>query len=173
MALLNPSVEWALSEHPSVYMIERGVADPAVVAPLGRKAVTAARIWNTVFREVPDPLVAGAPLGPVPKPDGPDFVLPPAPEEPGIQGAPSAPTSTQTSEFMAGKVVYSVVFVESSGGTGNCSPADPQTENWSTTRQTTVLSEISAGLAFLDFACQQSETVDLHAGQPGYPGHVL
>ncbi|MGH8490734.1 MAG: hypothetical protein ACREXS_18195 [Gammaproteobacteria bacterium] len=49
---------------------------------------------------------------------------------------------------MAGKVVYSVVFVESSGGTGNCSPADPQTENWSATRRTTVLSEISASLAF-------------------------
>jgi hypothetical protein len=49
---------------------------------------------------------------------------------------------------MAGSVVYSVVFVESSGGTGNCSPADPQTENWDSGRQTTVLSEISAGLAF-------------------------
>lgn len=147
VALLNPSVEWALSEHPSVYMIERGVVDPAVVAPLDRKAVTAARIWNTVFREVPDPLAAGAPLGPVPEQDGPDFVLPP-PEETGVQGAPRAPTSTQTSEFMAGNVVYSVVFVESSSGTGNCSPADPQTENWITTPTDTVLSEISAGLTF-------------------------
>ena len=49
---------------------------------------------------------------------------------------------------MAGKVVYSVVFVESSGGTGHCSPADHQTENWSAARQTTVLSQISAGMAF-------------------------
>jgi hypothetical protein len=59
-----------------------------------------------------------------------------------------APTSTQTSEFMAGTIVYSVVFIESSGGTGSCSPADPQTENWSASRRSAVLAEISAGLAF-------------------------
>jgi hypothetical protein len=49
---------------------------------------------------------------------------------------------------MAGSVAYSVVFVESSGGTGNCSQPDTETENWDSGRQATVLSEISAGLAF-------------------------
>lgn len=60
-----------------------------------------------------------------------------------VGGAPSA---IQTSEFMAGTAVYSVVFVESSGGSGNCSPADPQTENWSAIRQQEVLTEINDGL---------------------------
>jgi hypothetical protein len=40
------------------------------------------------------------------------------------------------------------VFVESSGGTGYCSPPDSQTENWDTTRRNAVLGEISAGLSF-------------------------
>jgi hypothetical protein len=47
---------------------------------------------------------------------------------------------------MAGTVVYSVIFVESSGGSGNCSPADPQTENWDAGRQGLVLQKIDAGL---------------------------
>ena len=89
---------------------------------------------------------AGLPPPPS-QPDGPDFLIPP-PEAPGVQTVTGAPSSTQTSEFMAGTAVYSVVFVESSGGSGNCSPADPQTENWNAARQATVLSEISDGLAF-------------------------
>ncbi len=147
VATLNAEVELALSQHSAVARLERGVVDPASLRPLGGQAELAAHIWNTVFRGVPDPIAASAPAGPPPELDGPDFLIPPpeAPGEPTVLGAPSA---TQTSEFMAGTVVYSVVFVESSGGTGNCSPADPQTENWSGARQTTVLSEISDGLAF-------------------------
>ncbi|MBM3122938.1 MAG: hypothetical protein FJZ97_12255, partial [Chloroflexi bacterium] len=49
---------------------------------------------------------------------------------------------------MAGTVVYSVVFVESSSTAGNCSPPDTQTEDWSAARQTTVLTEIADGMAF-------------------------
>jgi hypothetical protein len=56
---------------------------------------------------------------PPPEWSEPDGLVPP-PEDPGEGGAPS---STQSSEFMAGNIVYSVVFVESSGGAGNCSPA--------------------------------------------------
>jgi hypothetical protein len=41
-----------------------------------------------------------------------------------------------------------VVFVESNGGTGNCSPADAQTENWSTARMDSVIAEVTEGLAF-------------------------
>lgn len=68
-------------------------------------------------------------------------------DEPEGEG-PAAPTSSQTSEFMAGTAVASVIFVESSGGSGNCSPADPETEEWSTPRQTEVLSQIGIGLDF-------------------------
>jgi hypothetical protein len=49
---------------------------------------------------------------------------------------------------MAGTVVLSVVFVESSGGSGFCTPSDPQTENWDPSRQAKVLSEISDGMGF-------------------------
>jgi len=147
VATLNANVELALRQQPAVARIERGVVDPASLTPLGGQAETAAYIWNTVFRGVPDPIAASAPSGPPPERQGPDFLIPP-PEVPGIRTVPSAPSSTQTSEFMAGTVIYSVVFVESSGGTGNCSPPDAQTENWSPARQSTVLSEISQGLAF-------------------------
>ena len=84
---------------------------------------------------------------PPPEFTGPDFLVPPA-EPGGGQNPSGAPSSTQTSEFMAGTVVYSVLFVESSGGAGFCSPADPQTENWDAPRQAKVLQEISDGLAF-------------------------
>jgi hypothetical protein len=98
-------------------------------------------------------VVAGpAPAGPDPAPPPdlagpPDYLIPPV-EPAGDPLVPGAPSATQTSEYMAGTVVYSVLFVESSGGSGNCSPADPQTENWSAPRQAQVLSELSAGLAF-------------------------
>ena len=59
---------------------------------------------------------------PSPELDGPDFRLPP-PQPPGAPAGVGAPTSIQTSEFMAGTAVYSVAFVESSGGSGNCSQA--------------------------------------------------
>ena len=144
---LSPEVELALRQHPAVARIERGVVEPASLTDLGGQAETAAHIWNTVFRGVPDPIAAAAPAGSAAEREGPDFLIPP-PQAPGVTTVPGAPSSTQTSEFMAGTVVYTVVFVESSGGTGNCSPADTQTENWDAGRQNTVLSEISQGLAF-------------------------
>lgn len=147
VATLNPDVEGALSQHPTVRLLERGILDPTTVAHLGGQVEIAAHIWNMVFQGVPDPIAVATPSEPVPQPQGPDFVIPP-PEAPGIQTVPGAPTSTQTGEFMAGTIVYSVVFVESNGGIGYCSPPDPQTENWDTARQATVLAKISEGMAF-------------------------
>ena len=145
---LNPGAESALRRRPGVAVIERGVADPAALAVLGGQAQVGARIWNTAFRGVPDPAVPPTPPG---RQIGgrEDFRI--APEgalEEGTPGKALAPGTTQTSEFMAGTIVYSVVFVESSGGSGYCSPADSQTENWSQARRTTVLGEIAAGLNF-------------------------
>jgi hypothetical protein len=59
-----------------------------------------------------------------------------------------APAPNQTSEYLAGTVTVSVVFVESNGGSGNCSPADAQTENWSAARMDSVIAEITQGLGF-------------------------
>jgi len=148
VATLNPGAESALRQRPGVAAVERGVVDPGVFAALGGKAQVGARIWNTAFRGVPDPTIP-PPSGQAPNQQGRDFRVPPtgAPQD-GTPGKALAPSASQTSEFMAGTVVYSVVFVESSGGAGNCSPADSQTENWDTTRRNQVLSEIGAGLSF-------------------------
>jgi len=144
---LSGEVEAALRQHPAVASIERDVADPAALESLSGQAETAARIWNTVFRGVPDPIAGVSPPEPPPQWKGPDALV--APAEAAPRGTvPGVPSVTQTSEFMAGTIVYSVVFVESSGGSGNCSPADAQTENWDASRRATVLTEISDGLAF-------------------------
>ncbi len=79
-------------------------------------------------------------------PSGPDFLI--HPRAASRMRAGTAPAARQTSEFMAGDVVYSVIFVESSGGQGRCSPADPETEDWGPARRTKVLSEIRAGFRF-------------------------
>lgn len=147
VATLDPEGERALRQHPAVKLLERGILNPGSIAHLRGQAGTAAHIWNTVFQGLPDPLAVAAPFAPVPRQEGPDFVVPP-PEAPGLQSASGAPTSTQTSEFMAGKIVYSVIFVESSGTKGYCSPPDPQSENWDSARQSTVLAKISEGMAF-------------------------
>jgi len=148
VAYLTPAADQALRSHRAVTRIERGVVSPASLRALGGQAEVAAHIWNTVFRGVPDPIAAASPrLAVPPWHKGPDFLIPP-PEAPGVRTRADAPTSTQTSEFMAGTVVYSVVFVESSSTAGNCSPPDTQTENWSAARQTTVLTEIADGMAF-------------------------
>jgi hypothetical protein len=66
--------------------------------------------------------------------------------EGGAEGG-EAPTAGQTSEFMAGLIATTVIFVESNGGAGNCQPADPSTENWEAGRQGLVLGEIQTALA--------------------------
>ena len=149
VASLSPAQEMVLRKHSAVAAIEKGAKDPAAFAALGGQAQTGARIWNTAFQGVPDPAVPPPPPGRQLGGWASDALIPPA-EEPshGWLGEALAPTSSQTSEFMAGTIIASVVFVESSGGTGYCSPADPQTENWDTTRRNTVLGEISAGLSF-------------------------
>jgi hypothetical protein len=149
VALLNPAQEMVLRKHSAVAAIEKSVTDPASFASLGGQAQTGARIWNTAFQGVPDPAVPPPPPGRELGGWASDALIPPA-EEPkaGPLGEAPAPTSSQTSEFMAGTVVASVVFVESSGGSGYCSPADSQTENWDITRRNSVLGEISAGLSF-------------------------
>lgn len=152
VAALNDDVEWALRRHPAVLLVSSEVIEGRLLRSLGAQAGTAATIWNTAFRGVRDPLTLAGPPGPPPELHRSDVRIAPA-----VRGAvpaagdgpsASAPTSGQTSEFLAGKVVYSVLFVESSGGTGNCVPAAAQTEDWSAAQQSTVLSEISAGLAF-------------------------
>jgi hypothetical protein len=146
VASLNSAQELVLRKQLAVADIERSVADPASLAAFGGQAGLGARIWNTAFRGVPDPTIP-PPSGHPSERQGSDALIPPA-EASGEGMVAYAPTSSQTSEFMAGTIVASVVFVESSGGAGYCSPADPQTENWDVSRRNQVLGEISSGLSF-------------------------
>ena len=90
--------------------------------------------------------------GPPSPPNPPDDALIAPPYEPeGPPEAPpvgDAPDVGQPSEFMAGTIVYSVVFVESNGGAGNCAPADAQTETWTPQRQSQVTDKIRAAEFF-------------------------
>jgi hypothetical protein len=72
---------------------------------------------------------------------GDDAFVPPPPqgEAPPVGDAPQA---GQPSEFMAGRIVYSVFFPESSGGSGYCSPADASTEDWTVDEQNLVLAKL-------------------------------
>ena len=146
VASLHPARESALRRQSPAARIERGVVDADSVGALGGQARLGAYVWNTAFRGLPDPTIP-PPSGSPPEQQGPSFRIPPA-EAPGRGMVAYAPGSSQTSEFMTGTVVASVVFVESSGGTGYCSPPDGQTENWDLTRRNQVLSEIGAGLSF-------------------------
>ncbi|MGH2669625.1 MAG: hypothetical protein ACRDH5_11030, partial [bacterium] len=66
--------------------------------------------------------------------------------DPAAGGSPVPSTLTvDTSDYMLGTVYVQVVFVESTG-LGGC--GDANTETWSAARQTTVLAEIDAGLAW-------------------------
>ena len=144
---LNSEVEEALRDDPTVERIALGAVDPESVESLGDQGRVAAEIWNSVFVAAPGPAVAAPSPGPPPSWTGPDTLILPPPAA-GERRLPAAPTSTQTSEFMAGTIVVSVVFVESSGGSGYCSPADAQTENWDASRRQTALDKISDGLLF-------------------------
>ena len=149
IAVLSPSAESALRAERGVARIERGAVDPASVQPLGAAAGTAARAWNQAYAQPPGP--ARAPQPPPPAPRGPTFKIPPPPG-PAVQGTRGptarAPTAAQTSAYMAGNIVASVIFVQSGATSGNCNPPDTSTEHWDDTRRQQVLSEISQGLNF-------------------------
>ena len=109
---VNPKVERALRQHAAVHSVHTDRVNPATYARFGGQAEAAANIWNTAFRGTPDAGLAPSASVAAPEWGDTDALIPPLEEAPGIMRAPRAPSSNQTSEFMAGKVVYSVVFVE-------------------------------------------------------------
>lgn len=160
---LNPYVEWTLNNSPTVKLVERNAIDPDTLANFGGQATGAAYTWNTNYLGIPDPhapVESRSLLSPLPYFNKPDVHVPPnsfelnllSPkrEDRQLRGEPAsvlaAPTATQTSEFMAGSIVYSVVFLESNGKKGFCGAGDPQSEDWDTPRKNNVLSKISNAL---------------------------
>jgi hypothetical protein len=148
VAAIDARTESALRALPAVAAVERGVADPVALRAFGEGAADAASMWNAGIRDREGGQAGAAPADLPSLPDS-DVRLVPD-ERPGTRVSPAAPSSTQTSEFMAGDIVASVVFLESggSGTSGYCSPADTSTETWTAARRNTVLQEIAAGLDF-------------------------
>ncbi len=129
IASVPTSAEAGANELPEVRAIIRvTVAIPASADP---DTTTAIKIWNTLLQpetatDAPDgqPLVR-------------DAFVPPEPDmSTSAVLAAAAPGTTQTSEFMIGKVAVGVIIPESNGSG----------ENWSAARQDTVFSQIVTGL---------------------------
>ncbi len=132
-------------------------------------ALTALLLMSGVHGTAPPSASAGVPAPPPTMPSGPDFLLPPpAPVQPALLG--SAPTAFQLASYMAGSATYSVVFVESSGGVGECAPPDAESEDWDGARRATVLAEIAGGLSFWTSRTGRPDplsfVVDDHGAQP-------
>ncbi len=137
----------ALSRDQRVDLITSSYTDPSGLPPeYGREARDAVYAWDQVYivgPSAPDntsELDLGAPLTDDAR-FAPDEGLPPIrPARPGISLAPPGAASWQTSEFMMGSVVVSLVLLESNGA------IDTQTENWTPTQQSQVVSECLAGI---------------------------
>src|SRR4030043_2230433 len=68
-------------------------------------------------------------------------------------GETPVPGYYETSEYLLGKVAVGVILLESNGTT------DPSTEDWNSTREAQVISEISSGLSWL-----ANQNPDAHVG---------
>jgi hypothetical protein len=73
-----------------------------------------------------------------------DALLPPdIPAVPLFLGPPGHPGYYETSEYLIGDVAVGIIFLESNGA------VDPSTEDWTSTEESQVISEIQAGLNWL------------------------
>ncbi len=134
------AAEAALAD-PRVDLVTTGFADPETAAAnYGRLARDAVNAWNQTFvlaSSEPAPEegeIMGEPLVG-------DWLLPPdeglgVPRREGVSPAPPGAAGWQTSEFMMGSVYVSVILVESNGA------IDTDTEDWTSTEESNVVSEI-------------------------------
>ncbi len=133
----------AARSDPRVDLVTTGFADPdTVAAGYGRLAWDAVNAWNETFvlppsEPAPDAHeIMGEPLVG-------DWLLPPdagmgVPYREGISPSPPGAASWQTSEYLLGSVYVSVILVESNGS------IDTNTEDWTSTEESNVVSEILA-----------------------------
>jgi len=75
IATLDSNLERVVSRHPTVRVLERGTVNSKALTDLGLQSATAAHVWNTVFRGVPDAAITAAKLGAPPERGGPDFLI--------------------------------------------------------------------------------------------------
>ncbi|MFB3880144.1 MAG: S-layer homology domain-containing protein [Armatimonadota bacterium] len=146
IAELNAPAAQELLRDPRVELVTDGYADPsAVPVEYGRMARDAVAAWNQLL-VMPSPAPEEL-YGPEDMPGMPlvDDALEAPDEGVGargrIGGAPAPPgaASWQTSEYLMGSVIVSLVFVESNGA------IDTQTENWTSGEEANVVAECLAG----------------------------
>lgn len=144
---MGAGTQVALSQHPGVALIDKDTVDVSALQSLGGLAATAAAAWN-------ESLTGGSGVPPVPPTSFDDSNPPPIPpvEPPGgpASGGPAsvAPGILDTATFLAGDVGYNLILLESDGGPGFCSPANPSSEDWSANQIVEVFNGVTRGMEF-------------------------
>ena len=139
--------EDTITSLPNVISLTRLPVDPGTMETMGEEAVLAAGAWNFMLDGGGE---AGAPAGATPIPY--DMLDPPEEEELPGDGLKSSrqllglnnPSSSQTCEFMIGRVAIGIVLPESTGSGEDWSNPDPNFPP-NTDRRQLVFNEITAG----------------------------
>jgi hypothetical protein len=149
VALLDAERQDVLRRHPAVRAVDTGPIPADGLSALDARAALAGWIWNDKILQVNSSVFAPPALGQPPQPASTDMLIAPPSTAASVPPlALGAPTATQTSEFMAGTIVVSILFVESAGIAGYCAPADPKSEQWDAARQAMVLAKIAEAMDF-------------------------
>ena len=107
---------------PHVAAIYHDLVGPAETAQYRESIVRGIQLWNNLLQISTTTRPANAAATPAMRPDA--FLVP----TPTPGGPPHAPGCGETSSYMIGKVVVSIIFSESNGA------IDPSTEDWDATR---------------------------------------
>ena len=145
IAELSEAAAERLAEDSRVDLVSYQYADPAAIpSKYGRAARDAVQAWNDVFvsgmltnlptmdERIGAPLTGDARLAPD------ERLFTAMGEEAAL--APPGASSSQTSEYLMGNVVVSVILLESSG------VLDPSTEDWTSVEESQVAAETLAGM---------------------------
>ena len=143
---ISPANEPRLLNQIPGLRIEHQAVDVASVRQAGGSAELAATMWNMTFQKQDSANLGGKPKGTrrMPPNDArlaPDrAILRQQQSEAAEPLAAPAPGFTETSEYLIGSVVVGIITPESNGA------IDSNAENWSTTRQNTVVAKIMQAL---------------------------
>jgi hypothetical protein len=126
-----------LMEDPSVEAVYQGVLDPGDFTRLGSSSRHVISAWNNVYMGLAEEAGLVKPPNPYRDPLINDMD---ESDDPTILAKPPGALANDTSEFMLGNVVLGVVLAESDG------TIDPESEDWTSTEEDNVTSEIISGL---------------------------
>lgn len=128
----NTAQQVAMLSH--VTAIYRDFVGPAETAQYRESIVRGIQLWNNMLQISTTTRPANVAATPAMRPDA--FLVP----TPTPGGPPSAPGWSETSSYMIGKVIVSIIFPESNGA------IDPSTEDWDATRLSQAQTYVMNGL---------------------------